>query len=250
MPEHGILLAVAAQQVDAALKFISEIPPPARPPGRPQCALFLTIAEQHEAAVRLLEVGLTTHAAVHIRGMLEALSDLCLLGISEDHVRRMRYDQVGGAKRLFERVIAVEGLPEPLRVQYQSQLSDLTQSYAPLHEEFRRNRLEQAEAFVRAGLQDLLPQYTMLCSFAHNDLTALAYRHQQGERMAHRSPPSYADTHAFVVMSSVALTRAAHQLQNVIRLPEGRYEHHMETIGKLLQKICELSPEEQAFSGE
>ena len=248
MPESGTLLAVAALHVEAALKFIAEIPTPATAPGRPQCALFLTIAEQHEAAVRLLQVDLTTHAAVHIRGMLEALADLCLLGISDDHVRRMRYDQVGGVKRLFERVVAMEELSESERSHYQVQLNQLTQTYEPLHEEFRRNRLEQADAFVRAGLKDLLPHYTMLCSFAHNDLTALAYRHQRGDRMTHRWPAPYADTHASVVMSSLAFMRAAQHLGHAIRMPDGRFEHHMETLDGLFQKMCELAPDEQAIS--
>lgn len=246
MPDVDALMDVAADHVKAVQQFIADVRVPPTAPGRPQCALFLTIAEQHEAAVRLLQVDLTSHAGVHIRGMFEALADQCLLGISEDHVRRMKYDQVAGAKRIFERVAAVDGLSDSQRADYKAQLDELTRTHAPLHEEFRVKKLNQAEAFAHAGLHDVLPYYTVLCSFAHNDLNALVYRHHRGDRMTHRTPASYADTHAFTVMSTLALMRAAEQIGRVVTMPDGRLEHHMAVLGGLFQKIMELAPQEES----
>lgn len=246
MPDADALMDVAADHVKAVQQFIADIRVPPTAPGRPQCALFLTIAEQHEAAVRLMTVDLTSHAGVHIRGMFEALADLCLLGINDDHVRRMRYDQVSGAKRIFERVAAVDGLEDDQRAEYQAQVDELTRTHAPLHEEFRRKKLNQADAFALAGLHDVLPHYTVLCSFAHNDLNALAYRHQRGDRMSHRTPANYADTHAFTLMSTMALMRAAEQIGRVVTMPEGRLEHHMAILDGLFHKMLELAPQEES----
>nr|MBH1517797.1 hypothetical protein [Stenotrophomonas maltophilia] len=86
-------LALATEQLTAVNTLIGCMRPPLAPPGRPQCALFLTVAEQFEAAVRLAHAGLITHSAVHVRSMLEATADLHLLGQDSQHVERMRYKQ-------------------------------------------------------------------------------------------------------------------------------------------------------------
>lgn len=236
------VLDLASQSVTAAHSFIGEMRPPLSPPGRPQCALFLTIAEQYEAAVHLIVVGMPTHAAMHVRGMQEAFADLRLLGRHGDHVRRMRYNQLDGAKRMYKRMLDSDFLPDIHKIGPAEALRDMQREHAPLHEEFKKKRMTQIEAFCRAELTDLISSYTLFCSFAHNDLGALALRHQGETGMTHRSPPRLDDTFAFTYVAMSVLFRAALDLEKIVYLPEGRFDHHMSGLRRLLDQVTALSP--------
>lgn len=102
------LIAIATRMIPATQALVEEMRAPLDPPGRPQCALFLSIAEQFEAAILLSQAGLTTHAGVHVRSMLEAQADVYQLATKGDHVRRMRYEQALGEKKLYDRMLATE----------------------------------------------------------------------------------------------------------------------------------------------
>lgn len=234
------LLDLSQQTISVLRVFISELRPPLDSPGRPQCVLFLTLAEQHEATTRLAQVGLTTHASVHVRAMLEGLADLHLLGICRKHLRRMQYDQAKGEKRLYERMLEAKELPSSDRLMLEGRLQTCLARYKPLHHEFRADNPSQAEAFNRAGLGDLTGPYSMLCSFAHNDLSALAYRHQGDHSLTYREPVEFETTYLLLSLASFVILKAVCALEGIAYFPHGRFEHHLTELDRLYEAIRAL----------
>lgn len=238
------LVALAIQQVTAVAAFIGEMHPPATSPGRLQCALFMSIAEQQEATTLLAQAGLTTHAAVTLRSMLEALADLRLLGADAKHVERMRYKLKNGEKKLYASILEAEGLPTHSREMFDERLAECMVQYAPLHDEFGKGKKKrsQADDFIAAGLTDLIATYSMLCSFAHTDIAALAYRHQGEHGMTYRTPVPYEVTFMTLSMASYALLSAALALEKIVGLPEGRFAHHFAILDRLQAEMMHLRP--------
>ncbi|MER3053048.1 DUF5677 domain-containing protein [Xanthomonas hortorum] len=237
------LVGLATQQVYAMSAFIGEMRPPLSSPGRPQCALFLSLAEQHEATTLLTQAGLSTHAAINLRSMLEALADLHLLGLESDHVARMRYKLVKGEKSLYTPMLEAEDLPEGDRVMLQQRLAQCMEHYTPLHDKFgKKEKRSQAQDFIAAGLRDLIAPYGLLCSFAHNDLAALAFRHQGQQGMTHRAPALYDLAFMILSLASYVLLNAADAIKEVVYLPEGRFAHHYAILERLQAEIMLLRP--------
>lgn len=223
--------------------MVAEMRAPLDAPGRPQCALFLSIAEQFEATVLLAQAGLTTHAGVHVRSMLEALADVYQLASKSDHVRRMRYEQAHGEKKLYDRMLATDLLEPHDRAMLEARLAECLTRYQPLHEEFRRGKPSQADHFIAAGLPELIGPYTMLCSFTHSDLTALALRHQGERGMILRAPVAYGVLFLVLSLATYSLVHAARALEAVVYLPEGSYDLHMARLEALQDELMVLRPE-------
>jgi hypothetical protein len=238
------LVDLAIQQVTAVTALIGEMRPPVASPGRLQCALFLSISEQHEATTLLTQAGLTTHAAIPLRSMLEALADLRLLGAGPSHVERMRYKQKHGEKKLYASILDAEELPAHSGEMFDARLAECMVQYDPLHEKFgkRGNRRSQADDFIAAGLTDLIATYSMLCSFAHTDLAALAYRHQGEHGMTYRAPVPYDVTFMMLSVASYVLLTAAQTLEKIVYLPEGRFAHHFAILDRLQAQMMHLRP--------
>lgn len=243
-------LVLAAKQLTAVNMLIAGMRPPMGAPGRPQCALFLTVAEQFEAAILLAQAGLITHSAVHVRSMLEATADLYLLGKDSQHVKRMRYKQARGEKRFYDQVLVTEGMPESVRTMILGRMDECLLRYQPLHTEVSKTIPTQAESFTAAGMDFAIGFYTMLCSFSHNDLSALALRHQGESTMMHRA--EVPDEVAFVILSlaSTALLYATHPMGEIVWSPEGEFDAHFKTLSEIHEAIAKLRPAQVETSEE
>ncbi|HGM5043370.1 hypothetical protein I5U56_05025 [Stenotrophomonas maltophilia] len=233
-------LALATEQLTAVNTLIGCMRPPLAPPGRPQCALFLTVAEQFEAAVRLAHAGLITHSAVHVRSMLEATADLHLLGQDSQHVERMRYKQARGEKRFYDQMLAYEGLPDGVRTMIDGRMADCLARYEPLHEEFGGTLPTQAASFKAAGMDFVIGLYTMLCGFSHNDLSALALRHQGDSTMMHRAEVPEAVASLILSLASTALMHATYPMNGIAWTPEGEFDRLFGTMNDLHGKMMDL----------
>jgi len=242
-------IALSVQQVEALNSLISEMRPPLDPPGRPQCALFLTIAEQFDATVCLARANLLSHGAVHVRSMMEAAADLYMLGIADDHVRRMQYEQVSGEVRFYERMLESHSLPSFDREPVTSRLNLCRERRAPLHAEFKSNWLGEADKFAAAQMPEFTSMYTLLCGFVHNDLTALSLRHQSdGPGMTIRA--GLRDDIAYVILQIAhhALVRTAQRIGEVAYFPDGHFEHHYGEMERLYEKFVEMRPRREPGS--
>ncbi|MCD9085681.1 hypothetical protein LR961_02725 [Stenotrophomonas sp. SY1] len=174
--------------------------------------------------------------------MLEGLTDLLLLATQADHLGRMKYAQAAGEKRFLDRMLESPELSASQRVMLEGRLAECMARYQPLHNEFRGDKRPQVDDFALAGLKSLVGPYSMLCSFAHNDLTALAYRHQGERGMTYREPVPEDTTFLLLSHASFVVMRAMGALKSVVYLPDGRFDHHQAEIGRLYDAITGLAP--------
>jgi len=226
-------------EIDA---LITTMRPPLVSPGRLQCALFLTVAEQFESVVRLAKAELITHSAVLVRSMLEATADIRLLGTEQDHVDRMRYDRAAGEKRFYERVLASQQLPENVRQFIGARQPVVAEHHGQLHERFRKNKRTEVDTFIAADMADVIGYYTILCSFAHNDITALAFRHQGERSMTYKGP--IPDGVAFLILqlASIALIWATEEMRGTAQFADGEFKRRSLAMNVTLQRFLALRP--------
>jgi len=222
-----------------------EMRPPLTAPGRPQCAIFLTMVEQFEATLILAQAGLASHGASHVRAMLEALVALKLLADKPQHHEQMQYEQLRGEKRLYERVLKFPELVGDYRNKIEEQLASCIARFQPLHDKNVRPA-QLIEQFEHADLGALAGPYSMLCSFAHNDLAALAFRHQGAKGMTLRA----GDAPDFVVMvlttATLALFQAAARMGDVALFEDGRFDYHMQKMVVLHEAMMNVDNEQGA----
>lgn len=241
LAQHALALSV--RQVDAVTALIAEMRPPLDPPGRPQCALFLTIAEQFDATVCLARANLLTHGAVHVRSMIEATADLFMLGLRDNHVRRMQYEEAYGAKRFYERLLESHQLTAADREMIEANLAECVGRYTPLHEEFKKDKLYEVEKFTATELPEFIGIYSMLCSFVHNDLTALSLRHQRDTPgMIFRAPLD--DGISFLILQAAqhAMVRSVEYIGEIAWFPPGHFEQHRDTMHRLYRQLVDSRP--------
>lgn len=238
-------LDLTAGLLAVARALAGEMRPPLTSPGRPQCAIFLTMVEQLEATLILTQAGLASHGATHVRAMLEALVALRLLGDKPQHVEQMQYEQLRGERRLYERVLKFPGLLGDHRKVIEAQLASCLERIQPLHDKNVRP-VQLIDQFEHAGVAELAGPYTMLCSFAHNDLAALALRHQGEKGMTLRA----GDKHDLVIMvlsaANFALFQAAATMGSVAHFEKGRFDGHFAVMIALHSALMSLDDEQGA----
>lgn len=236
-PDQTIQLTT--HQLHMARAMAGDMRPPLSAPGRPRCALFLTMVEQFEAALLLARAGLASHGAAHVRGMLESLVAFRILKKGIEHIDQMRFEQLRGEKRLYERVLKLSELSDAHRADIESSLEACKAEYQPLFDRsVRPSRI--IDQFEIAGIAGLAAPYIMLCSFAHSDLAALALRHQGDHGMTLRAGDT--DEIRFLVLSIAhfAIVDAAADLGSIAKFPEGAFEGHYQTMLQTYENLMGL----------
>lgn len=222
--------------------LISTMRPALVSPERLQCALFLTIAEQFESVVRLAKADLISHGAILVRSMLEATADLRLLGTEQDHVDRMKYSRAAGEKRFYEQLLTIQQLSESVRQFVGARQPALAGHYARLHERFRKSKRTQVEAFVAAGMADVVGYYVILCSFAHNDITALGLRHQGETSMTYKAAIPDAVAFLIIQLATTALLWATEEMRGPAQFADGEFERRTLAMNVAYQRLLALRP--------
>jgi hypothetical protein len=105
------LLNASGQVLDGMRSLIVRSGPPSAGLDRLRFGLILTIAEQFEAALRLANAHMSTHAATYVRSMIEALVVMRKLEEDSNYVNQMRYDKLHVEKRVYEGVLADPNIP-------------------------------------------------------------------------------------------------------------------------------------------
>lgn len=182
------LVIDASETIAKAVRtLIDNMRPPRISPHRLRVGLYLTIAEQFEAGLQLVRMGMASHASVHVRSMLEGLVYMNLLGKSNKYVDQMIYNQLKGEKKMYESLLQSENIPAESRQIIQAKLDECKPRFDAKHAAgFRPNKI--SDDIVEAGLVDLIVPYTMLCGFSHNDVAVLALRHQGDKAMTYMAP--------------------------------------------------------------
>jgi hypothetical protein len=186
MTDTPTLLEYAEAILASVKKLIGKMQAPMAAPGRPQVALFLTIAEQFEAAILLGRVGMGTHGAVHVRSMLEALVTMNLLAIDPAYPGHLVFEKIRGEKNLYDSLLKNHDLPDAQKTDLQARLTASQASYDALRAQGHKPKKISVD-FTTAGLAEFIAPYTVLCSLSHNDLAALAARHQGDTNMTYKA---------------------------------------------------------------
>lgn len=234
------VLRLAGEQLRAANELVGRMRPSLQAPDRLRCALFLTMVEQFEASLILAQNGLVSHGAIHVRSMLEALADYRLLETQPRHVDQMRFDQLHGERKLYKRILDLPQVPQAERAMIEGRLAETTSRYQPLYDQKIRASVI-AEKFASAGLDHMLGPYTMLCSFAHNDLAALAQRHQGDAGMTLRAGDSEEVQYLVLSTASFALLTAASALNGPALFPDGHFTTNMGVLNKSYEAMTSFA---------
>ncbi|MEG0192171.1 MAG: DUF5677 domain-containing protein [Stenotrophomonas sp.] len=246
---NNTLTPLTIQQLEVLHRLVKHMRAPPAAPARPMCALFLTMAEQFEAVARLTKGGLVTHAAVHVRSMMEALTDIRLLAKSKTHVDVMRFKQLQGEKRTYERALAPSALlPSADRQVMEKHLEDCEERYKTAFDLISKEQrsAKTADAFTSADLPELLAPYTILCSMAHNDLAALALRHQGEHTMQMRADVPLEVSVLVHTMAHYSLMVAVEMLPRITRFTDDAFDPHhrqMKEIHLALLEACGSPPQ-------
>lgn len=180
------LLDYAEAILASVQEMIGKMRAPTSAPDRPRVALFLTIAEQFESAIRLGKAGMGTHGAVHVRSMLEALVTMNLLAIDPAYPDHLVFENIRGEKNLYDSLLKNHDLPEAQKLALQARLTTCQASYDALRAKGHKPK-KITDDFGTAGMVEFIAPYTILCSLSHNDLAALAARHQGDTGMTYKA---------------------------------------------------------------
>lgn len=235
MVDTSTILAIAGQLLGTAQALLGQMRPPLSAPNRPRCALFLTIVEQYEATLHLARAGLTTHSAVHVRSMLEALVSMTLLGQDREFMDQMHYERLRGEKKVYENVLAnTPDLPPQQRADLEARLFACRAAFDPLHAKGLRPHVISKD-FSRAGFADLAAAYAMLCGFSHNDLYVMALRHQGDQGMTYRAAVAPEVVLTIMSVAMMTLVAAAKPLGDIAKFPHWHFEQHFGEMDRVLR---------------
>lgn len=180
------ILDTAEAILASVQELIGKMRAPLSTPERPRVALFLSIAEQFESAIRLGRAGMGTHGAEHVRSMLEALVSMNLLATQANYADQMRFEKIRGEKKLYDSLLKNHDLADEQKAGLQARLTASEAAYAELRAKgFKPKKI--TDYFTTAGLAEFIAPYVVLCNFSHNDLVSLAARHQGDTGMTYKA---------------------------------------------------------------
>lgn len=200
-------------------------------PDRPRFLLFLTIAEQFEVALLLIDAGMASHAAIHVRSMIEAIVDMHLLEKDSKHACQMYYETFRGGKNLCEELLRDPYLDPESKQYIQRNLRKFQRRYKKLHG-FGMRPKKISDGFSKSGMLYFAMSYVMLCGFSHNDLSILYMRHQGKRAMTYRAPdkPQLINMILYNAVSVIMIaTNCAGQIAS---FPEGLFSRIFDDMNK------------------
>lgn len=217
------LLKTAEQILEGLRSLIICSRPPAASPGHLRASLVLTIAEQFEAALRLANAHMSTHAATHARSMIEALVAMKMLETSSTYVDQMRYEKLKGERRVYKGILSDPHISEQLKVSIKDK-DDICLSECEIFRAAGLKPKRISDDIGAAGLGHLAVPYSMLCAFSHNDLAALAFRHQNEGSMVYKQADSPKFVESIISTSLMVLMDATDQFGRIAEFPDNHFE--------------------------
>lgn len=146
--------------------------------SRVAAMLCLTIAEQFEAALKLVESGFSSHAPIIVRSMLEGFANLLNVVKDRAYVDQLRFENARSDVILFTAYAAdasMQGETEAL-----AKLAQWKAQAEPVCDDLKKRgfrELKVLDKFKKAGILQNYVAYRVFCSFGHNQLTTLLARH-------------------------------------------------------------------------
>lgn len=230
--ENKMITITIAQLLNTCEQVLSDLQslivksrPPTGGRDRPRTALLLTLAEQFEATLLLAKGQLITHAATHVRSMIEGLVIMKLLESDGSHVEQMRYEQLRGELRVYKGILDDPDIPEDMKAPIRER-QDPCKRTCDSFREAGRKPTKISECFGAAKLLNLVAPYSMLCAFSHNDLAVLALRHQSEKSMIYKQEDSPDVVRSVISTALLVLMEATDQFGRIAQFPD----HHFDSV--------------------
>ncbi|NPT44350.1 hypothetical protein GNZ12_24170 [Paraburkholderia sp. 1N] len=204
-------------------RLIKNARPPKHAPDRPRYLLYLTMAESYEAALILIRSAMPSHAASHVRSMVEALVTMTMLANDATYVNQMVYDKLHGEKKFYTELLENVELDDAARAYLKGRLDECIPEYQRLHDlGFRKTVI--SKLFSETKLTHLSAPYGVLCGFSHNDLAVLAVRHQGETATTYKKPIAPEIVHSILSVAVQVIMQATHEAAPLALYPEGLLE--------------------------
>ncbi|WP_244129413.1 DUF5677 domain-containing protein [Burkholderia gladioli] len=217
------LLTTSGQILDDLRSLIVRSKPPKGGADRLRVGLVLTIAEQFEAALRLANAHMSTHSAVHVRSMIEALVAMKMLMSDSSYVDQMQYEKSRGERRVYEGILADPNIPEDLKALIKKSY-DVCNAQCEAFRAAGHKPKKISDDIGSAELWHLVGPYSMLCAFSHNDLAVLAFRHQGERSMVYKQDDEPQFVQAVVSTALQVLMDATNQFGTIAQFPDNHFD--------------------------
>lgn len=204
-------------------ELIDSMRPPKPSTTRLRVGIFLTIAEQFEASLLLAYGGMASHAAVHVRGMLEGLIAMNLLEKNHNHVDQIMFNQSKGEKKIYEGMLKDEEIYGEFKESIEEKLNACKLRYDRLHANGLRPQ-QIADQFKAAELKHLIVPYLALCGFSHNDIGVITMRHQRDDSMTYMAVVKSEVIVTIFQTALMILMTAVEQLPRIAQFPNELFE--------------------------
>ncbi|MCO4881557.1 DUF5677 domain-containing protein [Paraburkholderia caribensis] len=182
--------------------------------ARVSAALFLTIAEQFQAALTLVDNRSSSHAAAPIRSMVESVVDLVNIAKNANYVNQLIFDNARTDATSLTRYLDAMGDgaigPSADRFREVLQITEETRDRLKAAG-FKRQTRE--DKFEMAGLVDLSASYGLFCMLVHPNITALTHRHAGNDNKFKYREPVHPETMSTLLSVAIrTLTEAVRHL--------------------------------------
>jgi len=216
----------------AALDLIEKMRPSTLKTERVCAVIYLNIVESFQACNILVRAKMETHAALHIRAMLESFVNMTMLRNRTEHLRQMEHDKLDGEYKICSELLEDPHLTEESQQKLRIWLARVTPEREALRKANYRKKVV-SKMITEANLPFLAVPYLTLNSMAHWDLAVLSERHGHkngGLRV-------FAETTPEVVIALLSeavkiMVMATNAVKDVAIFEDGLYESVFERMNK------------------
>ncbi|NQE51878.1 hypothetical protein RC52_25885 [Herbaspirillum rubrisubalbicans] len=238
--DQATLCKVAAELVAlAAFDIIEKMRPSNIQAERIRASLYLNIIESLSACNTLVRAKMETHAALHIRAMLESLVNMTLLHDKSDHINQMSHDKLDGEFKICTELLEDPYLSDGSREKLRSWIARIEPARKELRDAKYRKKVV-SKLIIEAQLPFLALPYLTLNSMAHWDLAVLSERHESpsgGLRVfAETSPEVIVALLSEAVKIAIMATSA---VRAVALFADGVYEEAFERMNKAWKTVLD-----------
>lgn len=230
-------------------RLIENARPPKHAPNRPRYLLYLTMAESYEAALILIRSAMPSHAASHVRSMVEALVTITMLANDATYVDQMVYDKLHGERKFYNELLENVELDEASREYLKRRLDECVPEYQRLHNlGFRKKVI--SKLFSETKLTHLSAPYVVLCGFSHNDLAVLAVRHQGEASTTYKTPVAPGIVYSILSVAVQVIMQATHDAARLALYPEGLFEPIFDSMNRCWSDFITTCSDSPPLGGE
>ncbi len=142
-----------------------------------------------------------------------------MLASDSSYVEKIAYERFRGEQRVYKGILGDPNIPDPMKVPIKER-ADACQLKIDTFRAAGHKPNKITDHFGSAGLSHLAGPYSMLCGFSHNDLAAMAFRHEGDKGMIYRKDDDPKFVKAIMTTAVQVIMAAVHQFGEIAKFPE------------------------------